>query len=98
MELLLYSARFACPETHIPPQNPPKERGAIRDGKWKLVRYGDSGGDAKLHPWQLYNMDNDRSEQNDLAMMNPDRVRSLAEKWEKWAVRARVKPWPWKVD
>jgi arylsulfatase len=72
--------------------------GAIRDGKWKLVRYGDSGGDAKLHPWQLYNMDNDRSEQNDLAMMNPDRVRSLAEKWEKWAVRARVKPWPWKVD
>jgi arylsulfatase len=43
-------------------------------------------------------MDNDRSEQNDLAMMNPDRVRSLAEKWEKWAVRARVKPWPWKVD
>ncbi len=72
--------------------------GAIRDGKWKLVRYGDSGGDAKLHLWQLYNMNNDRSEQNDLAMTNPDRVRSLAEKWEKWAVRARVKPWPWKVD
>ncbi len=29
LELLLYSARFACPETHISPQNPPKERGAI---------------------------------------------------------------------
>lgn len=72
--------------------------GAIRDGKWKLVRYGDSGGDAKLHPWHLYNMNNDRSEQNDLAKTNPDKVKSLAEKWEKWAVRARVKPWPWKVD
>ena len=72
--------------------------GAIRDGKWKLVRYGDSGGDAKLHQWQLYNMNNDRSEQNDLAKTNPDKVKLLAEKWEKWAVRARVKPWPWKVD
>ena len=72
--------------------------GAIRDGKWKLVRYGDSGGDAKLHKWQLYNMNNDRSEQNDLAKTNPDKVKLLAEKWKKWAVRARVKPWPWKVD
>ena len=72
--------------------------GAIRDGKWKLVRYGDSGGDAKLHQWQLYNMNNDRPEQNDLAKTNPDKVKLLAEKWEKWAVRARVKPWPWKVD
>ncbi|MBL61921.1 MAG: arylsulfatase [Opitutae bacterium] len=72
--------------------------GAVRDGKWKLVRYGDSGRNAKLHPWQLYDMEIDRSEQNDLAKKYPDKVKALAEKWEKWAVRARVKPWPWKVD
>ena len=72
--------------------------GAIRDGKWKLVRYGDSGRNAKLHPWQLYDMDNDRSEQNDLAGEHPERVKELEAKWEKWALRARVKPWPWKVE
>ena len=72
--------------------------GAVRDGKWKLVRYGDSGRNAKLHPWQLYDMEIDRSEQNDLAKKYPDKVNALAEKWEKWAVRARVKPWPWNLD
>ena len=72
--------------------------GAVRDGKWKLVRYGDSGRDAKLYPWQLYDIEIDRSEQNDLAKKYPEKVKALAEKWEKWAVRARVKPWPWKVD
>jgi arylsulfatase len=72
--------------------------GAVRDGKWKLVRYGDSGRNAKLHPWQLYDMEVDRSEQNDLAKQHPNLVKALAEKWEKWAVRARVKPWPWNVD
>jgi len=25
-------------------------------------------------------------------------VKDLEAKWEKWAVRARVKPWPWKVN
>ena len=50
--------------------------GAIRDGQWKLVRYGDSGRNAKLHPWQLYDMDNDRSEQNDLAKKYPDKIKS----------------------
>ena len=72
--------------------------GAIRDGKLKLVRYGDSGSNAKLNPWQLYDMEIDRSEQNDLAKKYPDKVKVLSDKWEKWALRARVKPWPWKVD
>ena len=72
--------------------------GAVRDGKWKLVRYGDSGRNAKLHPWQLYDMENDRSEQIDLAKVYPDKVKLLSQKWENWAVRARIKPWPWNVD
>ena len=72
--------------------------GAIRDGKLKLVRYGDTGSNAKLNPWQLYDMEIDRSEQNDLAKKYPGKVKALSDKWEKWALRARVKPWPWKVD
>ena len=72
--------------------------GAVRDGKWKLVRYGDSGRNAKLHPWELYDMEIARSEHNALAKKYPATVQALADNWEKWAVRARVKPWPWKVD
>ena len=62
------------------------------------MRYGDSGSNAKLNPWQLYDIEIDRSEQNDLAKKYPDKVKVLSDKWEKWALRARVKPWPWKVD
>ena len=72
--------------------------GAIRDGQWKLVRYGETGREPKLRAWELYDMDQDRSETNNLAKDHPDKVKKLADKWEKWAVRARVKPWPWKVD
>jgi len=72
--------------------------GAIRDGTWKLVRYGQTGREPKLFPWQLYDMAKDRSETNDLAKKYPDKVKALAAKWEQWARRARVKPWPWKVD
>jgi arylsulfatase A-like enzyme len=72
--------------------------GAIRDGQWKLVRYGETGREPKLRAWELYDMEKDRSETNNLASEYPDRIKALAAKWEKWAVRARVKPWPWKVD
>jgi len=72
--------------------------GAIRDGQWKLVRYGETGREPKLRAWELYDMDKDRSETNNLAKDHPDKVKELEAKWEEWAVRARVKPWPWKVD
>ena len=63
---------------------------AVRDGKWKLVADGPHGA------WELYDMDNDRTEMNNLAGNNPGIVNELAQKWENWAVRTRVKPWPWK--
>jgi arylsulfatase len=72
--------------------------GAIRDGQWKLVRYGQTGRESKLFAWELYDMEMDRSETNNLAKTQPDKVKELAHKWEQWAVRARVKPWPWKVE
>jgi len=70
---------------------------AVRDGDWKLVRKGRPGKNGRLEPWELYNMRNDRSEMNDLAPRYPQKVAELEAKWEAWAQRARVKPWPYKV-
>lgn len=39
---------------------------AVRDGKWKLVQIHEG-------PWELFNMDEDRSELNDLIKQFPDR-------------------------
>ena len=61
---------------------------AVRVGDWKLVRMGRNG------PWELYNLKTDRTEQHDLAAPEADRAVELAAKWEAWAMRANVKPYP----
>lgn len=61
---------------------------AVHAGDWKLVRRGRDGA------WELYNMKSDRSELHDLAAQEPAKARELADKWEAWAERARVKPCP----
>ncbi len=71
---------------------------AIRVNNWKLVsktkrNKAFTEGDEKA--WELYDMDNDPSETKDLATQNPQKVKELAEKWEKEAVRTKAKPWPW---
>lgn len=58
---------------------------AVRDGRWKLVAMEDQ-------PWELYDMAVDRTEMNDLAARQPERVRALAQAWETWAQRADVLP------
>ncbi len=63
---------------------------AVRDGKWKLVAKGPEG------PWELYDIDLDRSELRNLAEREPERVRALAVQWDAWARRCGVLPWPWK--
>jgi arylsulfatase A-like enzyme len=65
---------------------------ALRDGKWKLVAKGSRG------KWELYDMEKDRSELHDLASAQPDKARELIKKWEAWAKRAHVLPWPWKEN
>ncbi|MCD6287770.1 MAG: arylsulfatase [Candidatus Hydrogenedentes bacterium] len=47
---------------------------ALRQGPWKLVS-------AKLGKWELYNMDKDRTELNDLAEQLPDRTAAMSAEW-----------------
>jgi arylsulfatase len=61
---------------------------AVRVGDWKLVRLGRNG------PWELYNLKTDRTELHDLAATEPDRAAELAAKWDAWATRTNVKPYP----
>ncbi len=58
---------------------------AIRAGKWKLVAKED-------RPWELYDMEGDRTEMHDLASAMQERVSELAAKWDAWARRANVLP------
>ena len=60
----------------------------VRAGKWKLVAKGRGG------KWELYDMEADRTEMNDLAEAQPDRVKTLAAMWQAYAERAKVIPWP----
>jgi len=62
---------------------------AVREGEWKLVARGAKG------PWELYDMEADRTELNDLSSKMPDRVKKMAQQWETWALRAQAKPWPY---
>jgi arylsulfatase A-like enzyme len=47
---------------------------ALRQGSWKLVS-------AKLGKWELYNLDEDRTELNDLSKQQPERVAAMAAEW-----------------
>ena len=60
---------------------------AAREGRWKLVsRFPNA--------WELYDMAQDRTEENDLSDQYPDRVRKMASDYELWARRVGVQPWP----
>ncbi|WP_442595343.1 arylsulfatase [Parapusillimonas sp. JC17] len=58
---------------------------AVRIGKWKLVR-------NYPKPWELYDMEADRTELHDLASRHPDRVQEMAAQYEAWAARCGVLP------
>ena len=63
---------------------------AMRDGKWKLVR-------AHAQPWSLYDLQADRTEWNDLAQVQPQRVAAMATRWKTWAKSVGVQTWPIKA-
>ena len=60
---------------------------AVRQDDWKLVaRHGEA--------WELYDLQLDRTERRDLAKKRPSTVKDLAAKYDEWAKRAGVRPWP----
>lgn len=59
---------------------------AVREGDWKLVS-------RHPGPWELYNLKADRSELNNLASEQPERVKQLVALYEAWAKRSNVVPW-----
>ncbi len=58
---------------------------AVRVGRWKLVRKYPAD-------WELYDMEADRTEMNDLAGQHPERVREMSAIYGDWAERCGVIP------
>lgn len=57
---------------------------AVRQGNWKLV-WGHN-----RRRWELFDMEKDRTETQNLAEARPDVVASLSKLWEEWARRSEV--------
>ncbi len=71
---------------------------ALRMGNWKLVSRTIKNKrftEADENAWELYDMDIDRAETNNLASQYPERVKQMIEIWEKEAIRTKAKPWPY---
>jgi len=57
---------------------------AVRNGKWKLVSFG------KDAPWELYDMDTDRTETMNLAERHPEILEELSSLWKAWAIEVNI--------
>ena len=55
--------------------------GAIRKGEWKLIEYFDPSRTEKL---ELFNLDNDPEEKNNLALSKPEKTNSLYKSLKEW--------------
>lgn len=55
------------------------------ESNWKIVRF-------RGKPWELYNLENDRTETNNLAIQYPLKLNDLVGKYEKWAKTNNVLP------
>ncbi|HEX4143575.1 MAG TPA: arylsulfatase [Pirellulales bacterium] len=60
---------------------------AVRDGRWKLVQ-------KWRGPWELYDLEADRTEQHDLIAEHSDVAGRLEKAWKDWEARAFVDEWP----
>ncbi len=65
---------------------------ALVAGDWKAVCKHQQGADYDTEPWELYHISEDRSECNDLAEAEPDKLRELVDLWWSEAERNGVLP------
>lgn len=66
------------------------EKALIDAEGWKIVQPGN----ASKHPWELYNLNTDRSELNNLAEKYPERVEAMKKRYLKWEEECKVIPRP----
>jgi len=60
---------------------------AIHAGRWKLVAF-------RGRPWELYDMQRDRIERNNLVRVHPEIAADLEQQWNIWAEANNVTPLP----
>jgi arylsulfatase len=60
---------------------------AVRIGNWKLVS------SLENKEWELYDMENDRTENFDLSIKYPDKVLEMENIYNVWASKSNVLPW-----
>jgi len=63
---------------------------AVRHENFKLVSKWNKN---EEYAWELYDMNTDRSETNDLSKEMPAKVKELESKWMAWAKKAGVRNW-----
>ena len=64
----------------------------MRDGKWKLVAKTKEGNDPSIGKLELYDIESDRSESNDLSAQYPELTKKMFDQWMLWANRVQVFP------
>ena len=75
---------------------------AVRMGKWKLVSKAskkhafawDKIERLPITAWELFDMEKDRTEMNDIATEHPEKVKEMAQMWMDWAKEAGALPRP----
>lgn len=65
-----------------------RQKAFIGNDGWKIVRQGDKS------PWELYNLNEDRSEKHNLAKSNPEKLNTMIAAYDEWANRCMVEPHP----
>ncbi len=66
-------------------------RGLVQDG-WKAVSYHPPGGDFAQDKWELYHLEQDFNETNDLAEKEPERLKAMIDEWWRQAEASKVLP------
>jgi len=75
---------------------------AVRSGRWKLISIADKSNsfiwdqveDLPIENWELFDMEADRTEMNNIAKQHPDVVMDLSIQWVEWARRTGAIPRP----